>query len=296
MDNQTVKAKEKRVYSKQVRKAKNKRRKEKLKSRRKGLHTATEDVAMNHGEYKEDEEDNDSDKNGTDVPPFFSTDSRPAVLPLAPLPAPPYSAATRASFPLPPACTSPASAINGPNSVRSGYGNPRRNGSDDDRSLYGRSTDGSGYDNRAEGGDSCAEGFTSSNREPVRSRDAGGYGESPLLFPAFTPLAATASTFKSTFYPDSENLAATAGTSQPETEAFECSAFAMDGPNTARSSYGDPRRNGSDDYRCFHLSPVSPSAVRFPSVSHISSLPQVVSAPPPAIYPTAVVEREKKGF
>lgn len=73
--------------------------------------------------------------------------------------------------------TGSASAIDGPNGARGGYGDPRRNGSYDDRSSYRGSSGGGGYGDRADRGDSRSGGFTGSNREPVRSRDAGGYGD-----------------------------------------------------------------------------------------------------------------------
>lgn len=55
-----------------------------------------------------------------------------------------------------------------------GYGDPRRSGSHDDRSSY-RGSSSRGYGDRA--GDGRSGGITGSNREPVRPRDGGGYGE-----------------------------------------------------------------------------------------------------------------------
>ena len=60
--------------------------------------------------------------------------------------------------------------MNGPSPVdsRGGYGDPRR--SFDDRSSH-RSGSGSAYP------DSRSGGFSGSNREPVRPREPGGYGD-----------------------------------------------------------------------------------------------------------------------
>ncbi|KAL8951722.1 MAG: hypothetical protein Q9222_002335 [Ikaeria aurantiellina] len=65
----------------------------------------------------------------------------------------------------------------GPNPMdsRGGYGDPRR--SFDDRSSY-RGGGGGGYPDR---GDSRSGGFTGSNREPVRQRESGGYGDRDRL-------------------------------------------------------------------------------------------------------------------
>ena len=60
----------------------------------------------------------------------------------------------------------------GPNG--SGYGDPRRSGSYDDRSSY-RGGSSRGFGDR--GGDSRSGGITGSNREPVRLREGGGYGD-----------------------------------------------------------------------------------------------------------------------
>lgn len=61
----------------------------------------------------------------------------------------------------------------GLNGARGGYGDPRRNGSYDDRSSYRGSASG-GYGDR---GDSRSGGITGSNREPVRPRESGGYSD-----------------------------------------------------------------------------------------------------------------------
>ncbi|KAL8710052.1 MAG: hypothetical protein Q9220_005323 [cf. Caloplaca sp. 1 TL-2023] len=59
-----------------------------------------------------------------------------------------------------------------PMDSRGGYGDPRR--SFDDRSSYRGGGGGGGYPDR---GDSRSGGFTGSNREPVRAREPGGYGD-----------------------------------------------------------------------------------------------------------------------
>ncbi|MCJ1256149.1 hypothetical protein MMC24_003969 [Lignoscripta atroalba] len=65
-----------------------------------------------------------------------------------------------------------APAPDGPNG--GGYGDPRRNGSYDDRSSYRGGSGSRGYGDRS---DSRSGSFTGSNREPVRPRDGGGYGD-----------------------------------------------------------------------------------------------------------------------
>ncbi|KAA6408697.1 MAG: U1 small nuclear ribonucleo [Lasallia pustulata] len=56
-----------------------------------------------------------------------------------------------------------------------GYGDPRRSGSYDDRSSSHRGGSSRGVGDR--GGDSRSGGFTGSNREPVRPREGGPYGD-----------------------------------------------------------------------------------------------------------------------
>ncbi|MCJ1229363.1 hypothetical protein MMC12_006029 [Toensbergia leucococca] len=68
---------------------------------------------------------------------------------------------------------SPAAASNGPSG--GGYGDPRRNGSYDDRSSYRGGGSSRGYDDRGDGRSGGS--ITGSNREPVRPRDGGGYGD-----------------------------------------------------------------------------------------------------------------------
>ncbi|MCJ1363582.1 hypothetical protein MMC16_002689 [Acarospora aff. strigata] len=68
-------------------------------------------------------------------------------------------------------------SINGsapPDGPNGGYGDPRRPSSHDDRSSY-RGGSSRGYGDR--GGDSRSGGITGSNREPVRPREGGGYGD-----------------------------------------------------------------------------------------------------------------------
>lgn len=65
------------------------------------------------------------------------------------------------------------SGPDGPNG--SGYGDPRRSGSYDDRSSSYRGGSSRGIGDRA--GDSRSGGITGSNREPVRPREGGGYGD-----------------------------------------------------------------------------------------------------------------------
>lgn len=65
------------------------------------------------------------------------------------------------------------SGPDGPNG--GGYGDPRRSGSYDDRSSSYRGGSSRGVGDRA--GDSRSGGITGSNREPVRPREGGGYGD-----------------------------------------------------------------------------------------------------------------------
>lgn len=58
----------------------------------------------------------------------------------------------------------------------SGYGDPKRPSSHDDRSSY-RGGGGSSRAYGDRGGESRSGGITGSNREPVRSREGGGYGD-----------------------------------------------------------------------------------------------------------------------